>query len=78
MSGTKFPISSSSATNKKPDGTADSALQKMTVCDNSCEGLASDLCHRLVSESKQAYVKQEILKHLSYITVHQLTTNSTL
>ena len=68
----------SSATNKTPDGTADDALKKMTVCDSSCEGLASDLCHRLVSESKQAYVKREILEHLSHVTVHQLKINSTL
>lgn len=67
-----------SATSKKLDKTADAVLKKMAMCDSSCESLVSDFCHRLVSESKQAYVKQEILEHFSHVTVHQLKSNSSL
>lgn len=61
--------------NKKPvnlpTATAEDEIKK-TVCDSSCERLVSDLCSRLVAESKQTYVKQEILGHISHITVYQL------
>jgi len=63
-------------TNKKPSNlpttTAEGEIKKITVCDSSCERLVSDLCCKLVAESKQSYVKQEILGHTSHITVHQL------
>lgn len=57
---------------KLPAATTNNAIKKMMVCNSNCEGLVSDLCSRLVAESKQAYVKQEILEHLSHVTVHQL------
>ena len=73
---------SSAAISKNSDtllmSTAVGEVKKMTLCDSRCEGLVSDVSHRLVSESKQSYVKQEILQHLSHVTVHQLNNNSTL
>ena len=67
-----------STANKIPDKIADAALKKLAICDSGCDSLVSDLCHRLISESKQAYVKQEILEHFSHVTVHQLRSTSSL
>ena len=63
-------------TSKKLDKKPDAAFKKMVMCDDSCESLVNNLCHRLVSENKQAYFKQEILEHFSHVTVHQLKNNS--
>jgi len=63
--------------NKNFDKMTDDALQMMTICDTGCESLVCNMCHRMVSESKQAYIKQEILEHLCHATVHQLKSNST-
>ena len=68
----------SSTTNEKPDKTVDNELKKVTICDRKCESLVSDLCQRLISESKQTYVRQEILGHLGHVTIHQLKNNSIL
>ena len=63
---------------KVPISTAEDELKKMTMCDSSREGLVSKMCCRLISDSKQAYVKQEILRHLSHVMFHQLKSNSTV
>ena len=55
-----------------PTATAEGEIKKITICNSSCERLVSDLCSRLVAESKQTYIKQEILGHISQIIVHQL------
>ena len=67
------------AINKKPGNLtasmAEEKSKKTAICDGKCETLVSDMCQRLISESKQAYVKDELLEHLSHITVHQLESN---
>ena len=72
---------SSAAINKKssnlPSPTTEGELKKTTIRDGRCELLVSDMCQRLISESKQTYVKQEILGHLSHITIHQFKPDST-
>lgn len=69
---------SSAAINEKPGNLTEGKSTKTAIRDGRCETLVSDMCQRLISESKQAYVKQEILEHLSHITVHQLEPNSTV
>lgn len=70
-----------SSANKKssnlPSPTTEGEIKKTAIHDGICELLVSDMCQRLISESKQTYVKQEILGHLSHITIHQLKPNST-
>ena len=61
-----------------PSPTTEGELKKTTIRDGRCELLVSDMCQRLISESKQTYVKQEILGHLNHITIHQLKPNSTI
>jgi len=66
----------STATDKKPTNSQNSAtsssLKKVSICDGVCESLVTDFCTRLVEEKQRDYVKEKILDHLSQVNVHQL------